>query len=109
MSCTAPVQCGCGAELLPPLLFRGFLKITSGEGFIASRQGNRGSEGKLAACVFYQTMRECWIVVDSPIPFLLQFVIAVYKVRRTIYLAAVTHSQQIAWVQNTACLESQIP
>lgn len=58
-SCTAPVQCGCSAGLLPPLLFRAFLKITSGEGCIASRQGKQGSRGKLAACVFYQTIREC--------------------------------------------------
>lgn len=44
---------------LPPVLFRGFLKITSGESFIASRQGKQGSTGKLAGCVFCRTMREC--------------------------------------------------
>lgn len=44
------------------------------------------------------------IVVDSPIPCLLRFVMAVHKVKeKYIYLAAVIHTQQIALVQNTAC------
>lgn len=50
----APAQWACAAGLehtSPPLLFSCFLKITSGESFVASGQGKRGSRGKLADCV----------------------------------------------------------
>lgn len=46
--------------------------------------------------------------VDSPIPCLLHFVTAVYKVRGTIYLAAVSHSQQIGLVWNLTRLERRV-
>lgn len=50
----APAHRACSAGLArtsPPLPFSCFLKITSGESFIASGQGKRGNRGKLDDCV----------------------------------------------------------
>lgn len=63
-SLTSPAQHLFGVSVvqsfcLPYCFLRVLLKITSGEGCTASRQGKQGSGGKLVACVFYQTMREC--------------------------------------------------
>lgn len=87
---TAPVQCNSGAEQLPSLLFGGFLKITSGEGFYGQQAGKTREQREIG-CLCVLSDHE-GILVDFPNPCLLQFVIAVYKMWVTIYLAGMTHS-----------------
>lgn len=63
------------------LLFRGFLKITFGEDSVASRQRKKGAERNW---LLVYSVHEGMLViefVDSEIPSLLQFVMAVCRLR----------------------------